>query len=215
MRNIALLLLLLLQCNHAEALMWVLLGRATVTRGLVGVAEGTGVRAVGVASRAVGTARDFSWLEREVASAAIQHVVSGALKTGSTVNVPKTDCLVIEFDNYFNFVANYCQGTIEIEQFAQHDTSSGNVIIVNCQPACVVQPGQVMRFPPLSAPGPIVSAKFRQLQNQLTYSTPVSADSAPPQQAPQLPSGVACGDAAYNMRCPSLPISGTDCRRCQ
>lgn len=31
----------------------------------------------------------------------------------------------------------------------------------------------------------------------------------------ELPSGIACGSAAMRMSCPSIAISGTDCRRCQ
>lgn len=223
LRKLCLCIALLAASAHAHAFLWSLLGRGVVVRGAGASAARTaagevasGTRAVGVASRAGGAGRDFTWLEREVAKSAIRRAITHQSSTRETSEqpLPEDTCLTIEFDGHYNFVANYCRSSLVISEFAQFDPSTNEVTLVSCRPECVIHPAQYMRFQPLQTVGPFVSAKSRQLDSDSVYTPP--AGNTPSTTSPQvLPTGVACGQAALRMTCPSIAIPGTDCRRCQ
>lgn len=177
MKAFAVFLILVAASLDANAWLWGFLGRSAAVRATVaraGTAEAAsgGRLAVGSASRAGHATRDFTWIEKEIGKSLIQRAIRGGGYGGSADSIDNANCLSIEFDGHSNYVANYCGVSVEILQFAQHDPATGAVFLVNCNPACVIHPDQYMQFPPLTSPGPFVSAYFQQVQSPVSYTPP-------------------------------------------
>ena len=161
---------------------WILglLGRSAVTRGVVsgaaraGAAEAaTGSRmSLGQASRAGASGRDLSWVEREVAKAAIKQAFSGKYANGQDLS--EATCLAIEFDGRGNYLANYCNSRVDIAGFAQQDIQSNGVATVGCR-GCSIQPGELLYFAPFSTIGPFVAVEY-QVGGRTTESHEFSAE---------------------------------------
>lgn len=174
------------------------IGRGAVASGAVSTAaRNAAVRSANGSTISMGRAgrssqgrADFSWLEQEVASAVIQRVFEGS--STPTQSIQPAPCLVVEFDGHGNYLANYCNSSIDIASFAQQDLSTGAVIMVGCN-GCSIQPGELMFFSPLAATGPFVAAQYR--VNEGVSSTSIvwnsGVDRNPQIQPQRLQAGVA------------------------
>jgi hypothetical protein len=143
-----------------------LLGRGAVSRGVVSAGARSAASeaaigskmAMGTANRAAAAGVELTWLEREVAKAAIQRAFSSGYPGSPEISV--ASCLVIEYDGRGNYLANYCNSRVDIAGFAQHNVATGDVLRVGCSD-CSIQPGELLYFAPLATVGPFVAAEYR------------------------------------------------------
>ncbi len=174
--------------SNSEAWLIGLLGRSAVSRGVVSgtartsAAEATGARlSMGRANSAAASARDFSWVEREIAKTAIKQAFEG--KYQGTSDLSEASCLAIEFDGHGNYLANYCNDRVEIAGFVQQNILDGSIVTLGCRD-CAIQPGELLFFAPISVKGPFVAAQYRRSTTVLEGQTFLdSRDLAPQQRA--------------------------------
>ena len=183
-------LLLFTYSNTAHAWVFALLGRAAVvsrTTSAVGA-----VARVGTASRAGMATRSFSWVGREIGSAAIQRALS-VNGQDSWGEIQHDQCLVVEFANSTNFVANYCDYAVEVIRFARQD-SRGEIGFVECA-ACVIDPMQYRQFTSNGHASAFLGAEARRSEQQMSpvreVVTPSGGGAAPTGRGKACPFGEA------------------------
>jgi len=147
-----------------------LLGRSAISRGVVSSsARNTAADAAAGARIVMGRANvagargaDLTWVGREVAKNAISAAFENIHDRG--LDIPAASCLAIEFDGRGNYLANYCNSSVDIAGFGQLDVATGDVRKVGCR-GCSIQPGALLYFAPHATTGPFVVAEYRVAQN--------------------------------------------------
>ena len=164
-RSVLIFVIALAVAAPSYAFIWGLLGRGAITRGVVGAAERTAVMeaasgsrmVIGQAGRSGAGGGNLAWLGQELSKAAIEQAIRS--NGTPTQDVGQAQCLTIEFNGTGNYLANYCNTSVSIQNFIQQDVNSGRLLKVGCQ-GCAIQPGQMMYYAPLRVIGPFVAAEF-------------------------------------------------------